>query len=240
MPVSDTWETARQACLKQVFGGPLSPEEGEEVRRFLATEEGQSHLRRNEEMRLQLKEIVDIRPRPVEAAEMTRRFEAMIREKARTALRMTWTGAVGCGLVSALGLAAALQGGAWTYRGAFLCASGAFMGYVLFLLRKKNRELLEDPDMILGMRRDQALARRLRTQVNGWVFSGLWISGMALCWYLDRGRDGLAEVLVIVALDFLVTPLSIGWARRKDRELWDWWEGKTGDGYNQYGHRDPS
>jgi hypothetical protein len=228
MQVEDSLESARQACLKQVFGGPLSPEEGEQVLRFLATEEGRDYLRQSEEMKRQLKEVAEIRPKPVDAAEMTRRFEGMIRERVRTALRMTRVGALGLGVMFAMGLAMALQGGRWTYRGWFMSASAAFFVYVLFALRKKNRALMEDPDLIHSLRLDQELARKFRTRVNGWVFLGLVFSGMALSWYLDVGSKGLLWVLGSLPFGVAITDLQLRWHRRKDRELWDWWEGKSG------------
>lgn len=227
MPTEDSWEPARQACLKQVFGGPLDPDETEQVGRFLATEEGREYLRQSEDMRIQLKEVVEVRPKPAAAAEMTRRFEAMIRDRAREALRAGRAALLAFGTLAALGLFLGLRGGSFTWRGWFMMASGALMLWVMRAMLQKNRDLLTDPNLSLSMRRDQALAGTLRTRVNGWIFLGVAFSGMALAWYLDTGREGLMEVLAYLAFGCAVSPLMIWVFRRKDRALWDWWEGKT-------------
>jgi hypothetical protein len=222
--MSNEIEAARQSALKQIFGGTLTVDEEILLRRFEATAEGREYRRAAEEMRLRLREVVEVTPKPVEAAEMTRRFEEMIRRNARQALGLMWV----CALIMALWIA----GSVWTiatwptlhHRGWFGLVSGLFFTMAGFALWKKNRALAEDPDLLLTMRRDQELARQVRTQVNGWIFGIVLVNGMSLAWWLDSGTDGLAEVAITMGVGMLMTPVWMWLLRRRERALWEWWE----------------
>jgi len=228
MPIEDSLESARQACLKQVFGAPLTADEEQLVRRFVATDEGRDYRKTAQEMRLRLKEVVEVRPRPVEAAEMSRRFEEMIRQKARLALRSMWKFMVVLLVWFAASLALIRMGPGFACKGWFSLVAVLLLAWAGVALWKKNREMARDPNLILGMRRDQELLRQFRTQLNGWILGTLFFGGMAVAWYLDSGTDGLRELLVPMLLAFLtlvLTPIWMKVLRRKERDLWDWWEG---------------
>lgn len=98
-------------------------------------------------------------------------------------------------------------------------------------LARMSQERLKDPNLIHTMRRVQEWAKSFPTRAIGWMLLLLFLFGFLVCTYVDVGwnesKPFLWTFIPTIGVSWLAERWILWWTRRRDRELWDWWEGKA-------------
>ncbi len=226
---AQTIEDAKKACLKQNFGGVLDAHEQALLNRYLETEDGKQYMNDSNDMKNLLSDVAVVTAtQPIDSAQMVRDFEAMMRDRLRTTRRnLPWGFALTSGVWGLVGYLCLdtgkqrLEVMGWSLIGLSL----VFAVFVVAVWRKQT-SLLEDDDLIVRLDEDKQLRKTTAVRVRGIVLSVLLL---AVLGYGVAEAAGLTGILCWVAVSTLL--LYLGYhaytaQKRKDQDLWDWWEGR--------------
>ncbi len=225
----DKIEAAKRACLKRSFGGALSVEEQMLMDTYLATDAGRQYLADSEEMKQLLHGVAEVRVQePVDSSAMVAAFETMSREdlhrsQRRMPLSVTLTTGV-CLLTGGLFLYSEkpeLEFFAWT-----MIVCSALFALFFASLSRLHRRMLASEDLLAELDADRELGESPKVVTIAAVIALAFLGVVGYGIEKAGGMTGVSFFIATTVLGTWIVIVSQRRERQRNRELWDWWEGR--------------
>lgn len=217
-------------CLKHVYGTTLTDVERALVDDYSQTTDGSNYLRECREMKNLLKNLADIRIKPVDHESMVRSFESTVRRNFEKTIFRPWWEANSPPIILGLfaGLLIAQEG--WTVINSVLLGICVLWLITDSLQRHYFAKILSRSDLYeyakASRRRSDRILQSLPGLMLRVLFSGLAIAALSFVTYRGYQEYGYivpAIVIFVLVESAIIVGLQFRKVKRSDPEVWDWW-----------------
>ncbi|WP_339750035.1 hypothetical protein [uncultured Rubinisphaera sp.] len=220
----------RTLCLKQVYGASLTEAERAEIDEFAQTDIGRDYMRECQEVKDLLKNVADVKIKPVDHEAMVENFELTVRQKFNETVFQPWRQANSAFII--LGILAALlivvDGGNVIY--AVLLGSCVLYVIADWFQRCYFAKILSRPDLYEYAKASRKRSDRILQSLPGMalvaVLAGLLIVAVLYVAYWSHrefGFIGLAIVILVLVETVAIFVYQNRKRKSSDPEVWDWW-----------------
>jgi hypothetical protein len=229
----DNKET-KTLCLKRVYGVALTEAEQALVADYAQTADGRDYLRECQEVKDLLKNVADVKIKPVDHEAMVENFERTIRQKFKETVFQPWwqTNSPAILLGAMAGLFIILDDG-WSIINIVLLGVSVLWLIIDCFQRYYLAKTLNRPDLYEYAKASRRRSDRILQSLPGLplvaVFSGLAIAAVSYGTYWGYRQFGFIApaIVIFVLLDTVAVVAIVVYQYRKlkhsDPEVWDWW-----------------
>jgi hypothetical protein len=221
----------RTLCLKRVYGVALTEAERALVADYAQTADGRDYLRECQEVKDLLKNVADVKIKPVDHEVMVENFERTIRQKFKETVFRPWWQANSAPIILGLmaGLFIVLDDG-WRVINTVLLGICVLWLITDCFQRYYYAKIMSRPDLYeyakASRRRSDRILHSLPGRALLTVFSGLAIAAVSYGAYWGYREFGFivpAIVIFVVVETVAIVVYQYRKLKRSDPEVWDWW-----------------
>jgi hypothetical protein len=224
----------RTLCLKRVYGVALTEAERALVADYAQTADGSDYLRECQEVKDLLKNVADVKIKPVDHEVMVENFERTIRQKFNETVFRPWWQANSAPIILGLmaGLFIVLDDG-WSVINTLLLGICVLWLITDCFQRYYYAKILSRPDLYEYAKASRIRSDRILHSLPGrallTAFSGLAIAAVSYGTYWGYQQYGIIApaIVIFVLIDTVAVVAIVVYQYRKlkrsDPEVWDWW-----------------
>lgn len=220
----------RTLCLKQVYGASLTEAERAEIDEYAQTDVGRDYMRECQEVKDLLKNMADVKIKPVDHEAMVENFERTVRQTFQETIFRPWWEANSPPIILGLlaGLFIVLEG--WTTINAVLVGCSILWLITDCFQRYYLAKILNRPDLYEYAKASRKRSDRILQSLPGMalvaVLAGLLIVAVLYVAYWSHrefGFIGLAIVILVLVETVAIFVYQNRKRKSSDPEVWDWW-----------------
>ena len=220
----------RTLCLKHVYGAALTEAERALVDDYAQTADGRDYLRECQDGKGLLKNVADVKIKPVDHEAMIESFEHTVRQKFKQTVFRPRGETYGLPII--LGLLAGLQIvlSGWSVINSVLLGICVLWLIATWFQRYYFAKILSRPDLYEYAKASRKRSDRILHSLPGLglvvVFSGLAIAAVsygAYWGYCEFGFIVPAIVIFVLVETVAIVVYQYRKLKRSDPEVWDWW-----------------
>ncbi|HCS50031.1 hypothetical protein [Rubinisphaera sp.] len=220
----------RTLCLKQVYGASLTEAERAEIDEYAQTEVGRDYMRECQEVKDLLKNVADVKIKPVDHEAMVDNFERTVRQKFNETVFQPWRQANSAFIILGILAALLIVVDGWNVIYAVLLGSCVLYVIADWFQRCYFAKILSRPDLYEYAKASRKRSDRILQSLPGMalvaVLAGLLIAAVLYVAYWSHrefGFIGLAIVILVLVETVAIFVYQNRKRKSSDPEVWDWW-----------------
>jgi hypothetical protein len=220
----------KTVCLKHVYGAALTEAEQALVDDYAQTADGRDYLRECREVKDLLKNVADVKIKPVDHEAMVENFECTVRQNFNKTVFRPWWEANSPPIILGLiaGLFIVLDG--WTVINTVLLGSCVLWLISDYFQRYYFARILSRSDLYEYAKASRRRSDRILQNLPGLtlvaVISGLAIAAVSYGAYWGYQEFGFivpAIVIFVLVETVAIVIYQYRKLKRSETEVWDWW-----------------